>query len=619
MFSKITLTLTLVLLLKTLTFAQPKLEYGIGAGVSNHLSDTQSPELFPKGTNLAYGVNVRYFLNPSVALKFNYMGTKLSGDEKRFDNPWRNERAFKYNNGLHELAATIEWDMRAKRRFQDNKFFKTVSPYLFAGAGIAVTKFDVDYNFNNERNPIAPANLVRQDMAERKNIALAIPIGGGIRFDLSRTISLHIESSLRPTFSDYLDGISKSGNSKLNDWYGTSMISLSYRILPPDADNDGVADAIDFCPNQPGRRTLNGCPDKDQDGIADKDDRCPDIYGSSEFQGCPDQDADGLPDIDDICPDIAGVREMKGCPDRDNDKVTDAVDECPDVAGTINGCPDSDKDGIADKEDKCPTTAGKKAFAGCPDSDDDGIVDAEDVCPNQAGLAIDGGCPPKDTDHDGIIDRLDKCPEKAGIKEENGCPLPDSDGDGIADKLDRCPTLFGSTRFGGCPDSDGDGVEDSQDACPKLAGSNGKGCPTKVEIAALKANSQNINVKAPKSYEELNTMIGLSVKKVKFNSNSDVLIKSSYSELNRVSALLKANPKYDLNISGHTDDVGDDKKNLLLSERRAKRCHDYLVGKGVTKSRLTYRGFGETQPIMGNDTPAGRNENRRVEFDLIPK
>ncbi len=621
MFFKPLLTLTTLLFTAFLLFAQPKMEYGVGVGVSNHLSDTQGQDVFPKGTTLAYGANVRYYFNPSIALRINYLGTSLSGDETRMDVNWRKERAFKYNNSLHELGAMLEWDFRAKKRFRDNIFHRTVSPYVFGGAAMAFTKFDVDYNLKNERNPVISNILINKDIQDRKGTAVAIPLGAGLRFDVNRNISINIESCLRPTFSDFLDGISNTGNPELNDWYGTSMIGISYRILPPDADNDGVTDNVDFCPNQAGKRALNGCPDKDNDEIADKEDRCPGTFGTATHQGCPDQDSDGVADIDDACPDIAGEREMKGCPDTDHDKITDANDACPDVAGTINGCPDSDKDDIADKDDKCPTAAGKKDLNGCPDADSDGIVDSEDTCPNKFGLAEDGGCPPKDSDNDGIIDRLDKCPATAGVKEENGCPLPDSDKDGVADKADRCPTIAGSSKFSGCPDSDSDGVEDSKDLCPKIFGTNSKGCPTKAEVAVLKAEATKnpVSLKTPKSYEELSSMINMSVKKVKFNSNSNILTKASYSEMNRVATILKAYPKYGLTISGHTDNVGDDKKNLSLSERRAKRCNDYLIGKGIAKSRINYKGFGETQPIMDNSTSAGRNENRRVEFELLQK
>ena len=65
-------------------------------------------------------------------------------------------------------------------------------------------------------------------------------------------------------------------------------------------------------------------------------------------------------------------------------------------------------------------------------------------------------------------------------------------------------------------------------------------------------------------------------------------------------------------MGGHTDNVGKDEDNLILSERRAKAVYDYLILRGVDPARLTYRGYGESQPIAPNDTPEGRAQNRRT-------
>ncbi len=77
--------------------------------------------------------------------------------------------------------------------------------------------------------------------------------------------------------------------------------------------------------------------------------------------------------------------------------------------------------------------------------------------------------------------------------------------------------------------------------------------------------------------------------------------------------------EYSLNIAGHTDSQGDAKLNLDLSERRAKRCYDYLVSKGIAAGRMASAGFGETKPVGDNKTAAGREQNRRVEFELYVK
>ena len=118
---------------------------------------------------------------------------------------------------------------------------------------------------------------------------------------------------------------------------------------------------------------LRGCPDADDDGVSDLEDKCPNEAGLVIFGGCPDTDGDGIPNADDECPEQAGVASNQGCPsgteiDRDGDGVPNTQDECPDIPGkaTFKGCPDTDGDGVMDKEDRCPVTPGSMENRGCP-------------------------------------------------------------------------------------------------------------------------------------------------------------------------------------------------------------------------------------------------------------
>lgn len=104
-----------------------------------------------------------------------------------------------------------------------------------------------------------------------------------------------------------------------------------------------------------------------------------------------------------------------------------------------------------------------------------------------------------------------------------------------------------------------------------------------------------------------------------FETNSAKLKPTSYPELERVIKLIKNNPGIKLEISGHTDNVGSYLANKKLSESRAKSVVDYLVEHGIDQSRLTYKGYSFTQPIAPNDTPEGRQKNRRVEFEVLEK
>ena len=110
---------------------------------------------------------------------------------------------------------------------------------------------------------------------------------------------------------------------------------------PPDKDGDGVLDADDRCPLQPGTPAFGGCPDTDGDGVVDVDDRCMSDKGPVALAGCPDSDGDGIIDLEDRCPTVAGIAAYSGCADTDGDGIADDQDQCPLVKGVIEngGCP----------------------------------------------------------------------------------------------------------------------------------------------------------------------------------------------------------------------------------------------------------------------------------------
>jgi outer membrane protein OmpA-like peptidoglycan-associated protein len=102
-----------------------------------------------------------------------------------------------------------------------------------------------------------------------------------------------------------------------------------------------------------------------------------------------------------------------------------------------------------------------------------------------------------------------------------------------------------------------------------------------------------------------------------FETAKSVLLPTSESELDGLIAILNENSGMKIEIRGHTDNVGSDALNQTLSENRAKAVVEYLVSKGISASRLIYKGYGETTPQTTNDTDEGRALNRRVEFKII--
>ncbi len=245
------------------------------------------------------------------------------------------------------------------------------------------------------------------------------------------------------------------------------------------------------------------------------------------------------------------------------------------------------------------------------DRDHDGIFDRVDRCID-VPEDLDGhddtdGCPEgEDRDGDGIMDDVDHCPDEAEDRDNfddgDGCPDPDNDQDRILDAADHCP-LEPEDRDGfedddGCPDTDNDhdGILDRDDACPNEAGPRPRGCP-----------------EAPHDVELTEHAIVIR-QQVFFETDRATIRPVSFDILNQVASIMRAHPEVRIEVQGHTDSRGADRRNLRLSDARAHSVRDFLIQAGVEPARLTARGFGETSPIESNSTTSGRAANRRVEF-----
>ncbi len=107
------------------------------------------------------------------------------------------------------------------------------------------------------------------------------------------------------------------------------------------------------------------------------------------------------------------------------------------------------------------------------------------------------------------------------------------------------------------------------------------------------------------------------LKNIFFDSKKADLQKTSFVELDRVVKIMRENSNMVIEISGHTDNVGQSKDNLLLSNNRAKAVTNYLLQKGIAAKRLVAKGFGSTKPIENNTSEIGRAKNRRTELGII--
>jgi len=211
------------------------------------------------------------------------------------------------------------------------------------------------------------------------------------------------------------------------------------------------------------------------------------------------------------------------------------------------------------------------------DADGDGLGDDVDGCPLEAedmdGFEDGNGCPDPDNDGDSVLDGNDECINEPGVVSMAGCPLPDRDGDTVADAMDGCPDEPGTVEFNGC---------------------------NKRQLVNLDGGKLDI------------------LDRVFFKTNKAVIRNVSFELLDNVAMVIINHPEIaQIRVEGHTDDRGSDAYNKKLSQSRAESVVRYLIRKGVKKSRLVAKGFGEVKPIESNESDEGRTANRRVEFVIV--
>lgn len=197
-----------------------------------------------------------------------------------------------------------------------------------------------------------------------------------------------------------------------------------------------------------------------------------------------------------------------------------------------------------------------------------------------------------------IRDAEDDCPTIAGLAIYKGCP--DTDKDSIPDPQDDCPTVAGLPVYKGCPDTDGDGLPDPKDDCPFDVGpESNKGCPVKVQAAPVKP-AEPVKVQLTAEEQEI---INKVFSNLQFETGKSVIKEASYASLDELATLMVRKTTFKLQIDGHTDNVGSATLNKKLSLNRANAAMNYLVSKGVDKTRITAKGFGKDKPVTTNATP----------------
>jgi outer membrane protein OmpA-like peptidoglycan-associated protein len=159
-------------------------------------------------------------------------------------------------------------------------------------------------------------------------------------------------------------------------------------------------------------------------------------------------------------------------------------------------------------------------------------------------------------------------------------------------------------------DNDGDGIPDYADLCmytPKGVRVGQDGCAESSTIAGIN-NHKEINI-----IDTRKSRPG-EIKNILFDFDRFEIKPQYYSVLDEVAVMLSQNPKARVEIKGHTDNIGSDEYNRILSEKRAGTVKNYFVRKGVEKDRLVPVGYGFTMNKTSNEDESGRAQNRRVEF-----
>ncbi len=123
----------------------------------------------------------------------------------------------------------------------------------------------------------------------------------------------------------------------------------------------------------------------------------------------------------------------------------------------------------------------------------------------------------------------------------------------------------------------------------------------------------------PVNYFENDLIVGQTniLKHLLFTKGKAELLSGSLEELSKLLKIMNEYPSLEIEISGHTDDSGNESYNQKLSLNRAKAVAEYLFQEGISRNRIKYIGYGSSKPIMSNDTPEGQKGNRRVEFMVL--
>jgi hypothetical protein len=202
-----------------------KYEFGVNLGTYIYQGDlAPSYAGSYKTPGLAVGIQVTRKLTTSLAARVEFNTGKLKGDDAKYSEPeWRSQRNFAFSTRINEFAASLIWTPA--------RLTGKLKPYVFAGVGIAFIDVTRDYsNYNPEYfiGTTVTAGLEEDLATPLPGHIPVIPVGLGLRYEISNRITLIPEASFRYISTDYLDGYSKSATPERQDKYFKYSIGLTY-------------------------------------------------------------------------------------------------------------------------------------------------------------------------------------------------------------------------------------------------------------------------------------------------------------------------------------------------------------------------------------------------------
>ena len=258
---------------------------------------------------------------------------------------------------------------------------------------------------------------------------------------------------------------------------------------------------------------------------------------------------------------------------------------------------------ISDKNGRCSNSAKLNINVG---SVNDAPIANDDAANTKESTPVTFTASNNDIDVDGTIDQksIDLDNSKAGLQTE------------MINAQGTWKVLDGQVTFNPIAGFSGNAtirytIKDNDGAISNLASLS-----VSVSKDALATNNNS----QPLQLDVINSIIDQSqIENIQFNFDSYEITPEYKTYLRGLSMLIKANPNWNIHLSGHTDNVGEDIYNVYLSEQRSISAKKFLVSCGIEEERLTYDFFGESKPVATNQTPEGRYKNRRVEIKALIK